>query len=155
MLANKTMQLKLIGLMSFILLLSSGQILAEDPPIYTGFFSDKAVSGYDTVAYFSENKPVKGKKKYTYKYMDANWYFKNQENLDMFKANPTKYAPQYGGYCAWSVSEGNNASGDPKQWTIVNDKLYLNYDQEIKERWLENRDAFIIDADKNWPAVLK
>jgi YHS domain-containing protein len=155
MFINKTIQLTFIGLMSFILLLSSGQVLAADPPIYTGFFSEKAVSGYDTVAYFTDNKAVKGKKKYTYKYMEAVWYFKNQKNLDIFKASPNKYAPQYGGYCAWSVSEGNNASGDPKQWTIVNDKLYLNYDQEIQDRWLGNRDAFIIKADKNWPAVLK
>ena len=87
--------------------------------------------------------------------MDAIWYFKSQENLDMFKTTPTKYAPQYGGYCAWSVSQGNNASSDPEQWTIVNDKLYLNYDQEIKERWLKNRDALILEADKNWPEVLK
>ena len=155
MVVNRTILSKLIGMMSFILLLSSSQILADDSPIYLGFFSDKAVSGYDTVAYFTENKPVKGNKKYTFKYMEAIWYFTSQDNLDMFKANPTKYTPQYGGYCAWSVSQGYNASGDPEQWTIVNDKLYLNYDLEIKERWLKKRDSLITDADKNWPGVLK
>jgi len=129
-------------------------VLAESP-IYTGFFSDSAVSGYDTVAYFIDNKPVKGNKNFKFEYMDAEWFFKNQENLDAFKSNPEKYAPQYGGYCAWSVSQGNHASADPKHWTIVNGKLYLNYDQEIKDRWLADKGKFIIAADAKWPAVLK
>ena len=149
---KQTKFMVLIGLMS---VLFSGQVFADDDPVYTEFFSDKAVSGYDSVAYFTENMPVKGDKKFTFKYNGAVWYFKNQENLELFKAQPTKYAPQYGGYCAWSVSRGYNASGDPKQWTIVDDKLYINYDEEVKNKWLIEKEDFIKKGDKNWPGVLK
>ena len=113
----------------------SFSVLAQDE-IYTGFFSNKAVSGYDTVAYFVENKAVKGSSDYVTEYKGATWYFSSQKHLDMFVKDPEKYAPQYGGYCAWAIAAKNDfASADPNEWTIVDGKLYLNYDREIKERW--------------------
>ena len=78
-----------------------------------------------------------------------------QDNLDTFKSDPSKFAPQYGGYCAWAVAQGYTAKGDPKHWSIRDGKLYLNYDEEIKNRWLANPDDFISKADKNWPGVIK
>ena len=93
---------------------------AADEPIYTGLFNNRAVSGYDTVAYFTAGKPVKGNKKFRTEYMDTEWRFSSQENLDLFLADPAKYAPQYGGYCAWAMGGGDNgtrgykASGDPE-----------------------------------------
>ena len=71
-------------------------------PIYTGIFSDKAIKGYDTVAYFTEGKPIKGKEQFSIEYMKATWLFSSQQNLDLFTGNPQKYAPQYGGYCAYA-----------------------------------------------------
>ncbi|MGB1239671.1 MAG: YHS domain-containing (seleno)protein, partial [Pseudomonadales bacterium] len=104
--------------------------------IYTSFFSSNAVSGYDTVSYFTEGKPLKGKKNFSTKYKKATWLFSSQENLDLFKANPEKYAPQYGGFCAWAVAAKNDrASGDPLRWNIVDGKLYLNYDKAIQDKW--------------------
>ncbi|WP_133407426.1 YHS domain-containing (seleno)protein [Parashewanella tropica] len=139
----------------FFIMLISFSSFAEDE-IYTGIFSNKAVSGYDTVAYFTEGKPVKGSSKWQTEYKGADWYFSSQENLKKFKANPEAYAPQFGGYCAWAIAAKNDfASGDPKQWAIVDGKLYLNYDAEIKSRWDADRKGFIETAEKNWPKLIQ
>ncbi|MFV0574619.1 MAG: YHS domain-containing (seleno)protein [Vibrio sp.] len=133
----------------------SSQALAKSDPIYTGTFSNKAVDGYDTVAYFTEGKPVEGKKEFTTSYKGADWLFASQEHLDMFKADPEKYAPQYGGYCAWAVAAKNELySGDPERWAVYNDKLYLNYDKSVQDMWVKDKDGFIATANKNWPAIL-
>ncbi|MCX4029119.1 YHS domain-containing protein [Endozoicomonas sp. SM1973] len=123
--------------------------------IYTGFFSNKAVSGYDTVAYFTQGKPVKGKSQYKYTYQGADWFFASQEHLDLFKQSPEKYAPQYGGFCAWAVAAKNSrASADPKNWKIVDGKLYLNYDDDVQQKWLKDIPGFVVKGDKNWPKLL-
>ena len=137
-----------------VLAVSTGTAYAKDAPIYTALFSKQAVSGYDSVAYFTESKPVKGDAKFTHAYAGAEWRFVSAENRDKFAANPEKYAPQYGGYCAWAVSEGNTASADPMRWKIVNDKLYLNYDADIQKKWEMSIPENIKKADKNWPKVL-
>ncbi|MFW7526219.1 YHS domain-containing (seleno)protein [Vibrio ostreicida] len=138
----------------FILMLSFPTWSADK--IYTGIFSSKALSGYDTVAYFTQGKPVKGDSQFQTEYQDANWYFASQEHLDAFKADPERYAPQYGGYCAWAVSAKNDfASADPKQWAIVDGKLYLNYDAEVKSWWDDDRSGHIKQADINWPTLIQ
>ncbi|SHO56895.1 YHS domain-containing (seleno)protein [Vibrio quintilis] len=137
----------------WLTLLFSAQIYASDP-IYTGFFSNKALDGYDTVAYFTENKPVKGRSEWMTTYQGADWYFSTQKHLEMFTAAPEKYAPQYGGYCAWAIAEKNDyASADPLQWSLVDGKLYLNYDADIKAKWEQNRAAFIRQGNINWPIL--
>ena len=134
--------------------LVSAPAFASEDEIYTSFFSNASAGGYDVVAYFIDGKPVKGNDKYSTEYKDAEWNFSSQENLDKFKQNPDMYAPQYGGYCAWAVANGTTASGDPLQWSVVNDKLYLNYDAEIQAMWASDRDSLIVMGDKNWPGVL-
>lgn len=124
-------------------------------PIYTGYFSSEAVSGYDTVAYFTQAKAVKGLKKFSHEYKGEDWYFSSSEHLALFKQDPEKYAPQYGGYCAFAVAKNDTASSDPTQWTIEEGKLYLNYNADIKQQWLDNKLNFIEKADQNWPHVLK
>lgn len=128
---------------------------AESDPIYTEFLSNVAVQGYDPVAYFKEQAAVKGNDNFSTTYMGAEFHFANAENLKDFKANPPKYAPQYGGYCAWAMAQGSLAKGDAQFWRIVDGKLYLNYNQDVKDRWDENIDGFIASADKVWPDVLK
>ncbi|KEQ19497.1 hypothetical protein GZ78_06095 [Endozoicomonas numazuensis] len=135
-------------------LVFSVQVMAEDE-VYTGFFSDKAVSGYDPVAYFTEGKPVKGSDKFTTRYKEATWYFNSAEHKKLFLDNPEKYAPQYGGYCAWAVAKGDTASADPHQWTIEDGKLYMNYNASIQKEWAKDKVNLIKDADNNWPNVLK
>ena len=115
--------------------------------------SGKAIRGYDPVAYFSEGKPVKGDEKLVYNWNNANWYFSSQQNLDLFKANPEKYAPQYGGYCAYGLSEGHKAPTDADAWTIEDGKLYLNYNTDVRKMWSKEKKERIEKADKNWPTV--
>jgi len=123
-------------------------------PTYTGFFSNNAIKGYDTVAYFTEGKPVEGDDKFSTEYNEATWLFSSQENLDLFLADPEKYAPQYGGYCAYAVSQNSTASIKPELFTIVDGKLYLNYNESINDKWRADKARFIVAADENWPKIL-
>ncbi len=136
----------------FLLVVSAPSFAAKY--IYTGWFSSKAVSGYDAVAYFTQEKPVKGSAKYKFEYLDVEWYFSSEKHLNLFKENPDKYMPQYGGYCAWAVAaKKQRAPGDPKYWKIVDNKLYLNYDSGVQETWLKDIPGFIKAADKHWPEM--
>ena len=134
-----------------LFLLGSASVQAADH-IYTPYFNNKAVSGYDVIAYFEQAKPVEGSSKYQFKYQGADWYFSSQANLDKFKAAPVRYAPQYGGYCAWAMSNDKEEPGNAPFWTVYNDKLYMNYDQHILDIWGDNKDAFIRKADAYWAA---
>ena len=138
---------------SLVVLLVSLPALAKDP-IYTGTFSDLAVSGYDPVAYFTQGKPVEGSSSHEHEWQGATWRFSSAENLASFKADPERYAPQYGGYCAWAVSQGYTASTVPEAWRIVDDKLYLNYSLGVQKQWQDDIPGNISKADKNWPGVL-
>lgn len=126
---------------------------AKDP-VYTGTFSSLAVSGYDPVAYFTQGKPVEGNGDHEYEWNGATWRFSSAENLDSFKSDPKTFAPQYGGYCAWAVSQGYTASSDPQVWRIVDGKLYLNYSEDVGKTWVKDIPGFIARADTNWPKVL-
>lgn len=123
-------------------------------PVYTGTFSSLAVSGYDPVAYFTQGKPVEGSGDHEYEWNGATWRFSSAENLNSFKSDPLAYAPQYGGYCAWAVSQGYTASSDPEVWRIVDGKLYLNYSEDVGKKWVKDIPGFIAKADANWPKVL-
>jgi YHS domain-containing protein len=129
-------------------------VLARDAPVYTSAFSNAAVGGYDAVAFFTEHKPVKGDRRFTTQWQGAEWRFASTENRDRFVAMPEHYAPQFGGYCAWAVSQGYTASGDPQYWKIVDDKLYLNYDADIQKKWEKDVPGFIAKGQRNWPGVL-
>jgi YHS domain-containing protein len=110
-----------------------------------------AVHGFDVVAYFTEGKPVQGDANFAVVHKDATYRFASQANLDAFKANPTKYAPVYGGYCAYGVSVGAKFDGDPRYWKIVDGRLYLNLDSGIQQAWLKDVPGAIKTADANWP----
>lgn len=127
---------------------------ADKDPVFTTR-GNLAIRGYDPVAYFTEGKAVKGDKDFTLGWRGADWRFASDENRGLFADDPEKYAPRYGGYCAWAVSNNYTAPTDPDAFTIVGDKLYLNYNRKIMEQWLDDRDAHIESADRNWPAVLK
>ena len=124
-------------------------------PIYTSWYSNLAIKGYDPVAYFLEEKPVEGKSKFEHEWKGATWRFASDENRQRFIANPDAYAPQYGGYCAYAVSQNTTASIEPEQFSIVDGKLYLNYNANIQKQWLGKRRLYIQEADKNWPQLLK
>lgn len=113
-----------------------------------------AIDGTDPVAYFTQGKPVKGDAANASEYMGATWHFASAENKATFDADPEAYAPKYGGYCAYAVSQGYTASTDPEAWSIVDDRLYLNYSKGVRRRWEKDIPGNIEKADNNWPSVL-
>ena len=123
-------------------------------PISTTWFGNLAVEGYDPVGYFTVGKAVKGSKKFQMEWMGAKWRFSSAENMALFQQEPEKYAPQYGGYCAWAMAKGQTAGIDPQQFSIVDDKLYLNFNKSIQGKWTENRDELIRLADEEWPELI-
>ncbi|NEQ45051.1 MAG: YHS domain-containing protein [Leptolyngbya sp. SIOISBB] len=112
-----------------------------------------AIAGADPVAYFTEGAYVPGSADFTHEWSGATWQFASAENRDAFASDPVQYAPQYGGYCAWAVSQGYTAAVDPEAWSIVDDKLYLNYDKNIQTRWEKDIPGHIAQANANWPEV--
>lgn len=134
-------------------ILASTPLLAAEPPVYSAG-GQIAINGYDPVGYFTQGASVKGDAAFTSEHDGAIWQFASGENKAMFDADPAKYAPQYGGYCAWAVSKGYTASTDPDAWTVVDDKLYLNFSKAVRARWSIGRAGNIDRADANWPSVL-
>ena len=115
--------------------------------------SSLALKGYDPVAYFTEGKPVQGKREFTAHHQGATYRFASAANRDAFLAGPAKYAPQYGGYCAYGMASGYKAPIEPDAWTIVDGRLYLNYNQSVRSRWSSDIPGFVRKADANWPTV--
>lgn len=113
-----------------------------------------AVSGYDTVSYFQGNgQPVLGDARFKVKHDGAVFHFSSQANANTFKANPDRYAPQYGGHCAWAMSRGSLAPGDPTLYKIHDGKLYLNFNRNVQSTWLGDIDGFIAKSDPAWTKI--
>ncbi len=140
-----------------VMLLCAAPLTAQaaSPEIFTGLVQGVAVGGYDPVAYFTEHRPVLGRTDITYAWKGATWRFAGAQNRDAFKAAPEKYAPQCGGYYAYAVAQGATAKGDPKVWSVVDGKLYLNLSASVRKTWEKDIPSYSKSADKNWPEVLK
>ncbi|MDH3685753.1 MAG: hypothetical protein OEP95_05975 [Myxococcales bacterium] len=122
-------------------------------PVNETFFG-VAIHGYDPVAYFDEGAPREGSKEHVFEWRGATWRFVSAEHRERFRADPESFAPQYGGYCAYAVSQGATANGDPELWAIVDGKLYLNLNPAIQERWDEDRPGYIQKGDRLWPGLV-
>jgi hypothetical protein len=109
-----------------------------------------AIQGYDPVAYFTEGRAIRGKSDYSFTWNDARWLFATAAHRDLFAADPERYAPKFRGYCAYGVSMGKQVAADPEEWTIVDGKLYLNYNRKTRDIWREDQTALIKKAEKNW-----
>jgi YHS domain-containing protein len=124
----------------------------------SGYFSYApsgiAIRGTDTVAYFTQGKPVKGADEFTTEWQGATWKFASQEHLDLFVATPEKYAPQYGGYCAYGIFKDDLVKIEPKNWKIIDDKLYLNYNGSIQNTWEKNAQRYIQAANTKFDTLL-
>jgi YHS domain-containing protein len=134
-----------------VVLVSAGSMYAQSSSIFKT--EEGAIRGYDPVAYFKEGKPVVGLKQHVLEWNGASWYFSSKENLALFQGKPEQYAPQYGGYCAYGTAEGHKAPTQPDAWSIVDDKLYFNYNKNVQQEWKSNQTEFIRKADLNWPTV--
>ena len=133
--------------------LTSFFLAAQKPEVFST--EAGAIRGYDVVSFFKESKPVLGSKEYNYTWNGASWYFSTKENLEAFKTDPVRYAPQFGGWCAYGTAAGHKSPTQPETWTIVDDKLYFNYNPSVQKLWNKNQKGLIEQANKNWPTVKK
>ncbi len=127
---------------------------AADDPIYTSWRNNLALGGYDAVSFYSGN-PQKGEREFSTIYKGARWYFQTEANRDLFVSNPKAFEPQFGGYCAWAISKGKLARGSPSHWYVEDGKLYLNFSDRIRDRWLADKNDFISIANSRWPEILE
>lgn len=126
--------------------------VAQTPPV--SLAGGLAISGYDPVAYFTEKKAVKGNPAIALDHGGAKYLFASEANREAFKKEPAKFEPQYGGYCAWAVSQGYTAPSDPNAFTVHNGKLFLNYNQSVKTTWEKDIPGNVVKGDQNWPKVI-
>ncbi|MEH6630404.1 MAG: YHS domain-containing (seleno)protein [Halopseudomonas aestusnigri] len=124
--------------------------LASEPVIYSNSATGIAINGFDPVAYFTEGKPVEGMAEFSAQWKEATWHFSSKENRAVFLATPEKYAPQYGGYCAFAMSYDAFATTVPEAWSIEDGKLYLNFSKGVRGDWLEDKQGHIDRANDNW-----
>lgn len=129
--------------------------LAGDPKPAVNVSGNLALDGYDAVAYVTDGRPIKGLPHVSTTWSGAVWRFASAEHRDAFLKDPERYAPQFGGYCAWAVAHGYLANGDPEAWRIVDGKLYLNYSKRVQKRWEADIPGYIVKGQANWPDVLK
>ena len=151
MLTKRTLFAAMAGL---AILASTPAMALTESEIYKDF-QGYALKGYDAVAYHLDRKPVKGTDQFMVEWKDAKWLFSSAENRDRFVAEPERWAPQYGGYCAWAIAKGRTAPINPKIFRIFDDKLYLNLNMKVHKEWLGKHEVFIANANEKWPAVLK
>ena len=131
-----------------LLLFLSGCTSLDKHPVYAE--EGVAINGYDPVAYFVENAPVKGEPQFTTEHEQVMWRFSSAENQAKFEHEPMRYLPRYGGYCAYAMSHGFVVDTVPEAFSVINDKLYLNYSLGVRENWLEDTKGYIEEADRQW-----
>ncbi|MDA0705896.1 MAG: YHS domain-containing (seleno)protein [Proteobacteria bacterium] len=141
-------QCKAVLLISFLLAATAS---VADTLQYTT--ENGAIDGFDPVSYFSEGKPERGSPDITTEWNGAVWHFTTVDHRDAFLLDPTKYAPQYGGFCALGMAHGGDVPTDPEAWTMWKGKLYLNMITEVSTTWRYNPDKLIERADKKWEAM--
>jgi YHS domain-containing protein len=134
---------------------AGGASAFADDSVNTGYFGGVAIMGYDTVAYFTDNRAVKGSEEYSYEWLGMPWHFASKEHQEMFMSEPTKYAPQYGGYCAGEVAGSGSVTinVDPEDFKIIDGKLYLIYDPGNADVFADNAKDLVPKAETNWPIV--
>jgi YHS domain-containing protein len=144
---------RLIGLIAVAVTVAATSADAPKPAINKGNDS-VAIKGYDTVAYIVSRRAIVGSPKFEYSWSDATWRFASQANRERFMRDPKRYAPQFGGYCAWAISRGYTADVDPEAFQVVDGRVYLIYSKSVQMRWEQDIPGNITKAEANWPAVL-
>lgn len=121
---------------------------------YNTLYAGLGAKGYDVMAYFLDGRPEMGSDRYTVQYGGVTWQFANRAHRDAFAADPARYAPQYGGFCSWGVSQGKLFDVDPVNgWKVVDGKLYLNFNADIEKVWEKDPSGYIAKAEKHWPVL--
>lgn len=147
------------AVLPFILALGASPAVAQKPEVFQSgreqLGADLALGGYDTVAYHTQHKALSGQASYRVSWRGAEWRFASAGNRDLFVKTPQLYAPQFGGYCAYAMAYGAAAPGDPKLFSIVDGKLYLNLNETVHASWEKDKAALIPRAQSNWPKALR
>lgn len=121
---------------------------------YNTMHAGLGANGYDVVSYFTDGKPAQGSDRYTAEYGGVKWQFASKEHRDLFATNPQKYAPQYGGFCSWGVSQGKLFAIDPVNgWKMVDGKLYLNFNADLNATFAKDAEGYIVKANRHWPEL--
>jgi len=141
-----------VGLVAVALLLG-GLAQADNPPVSTDE-AGRAIRGYDAVAYFADGQPQPGSEAFSHDWQGAVWLFASAAHRDAFKAEPARYAPQFGGYCAYAISKGHAVEARPEVWSIVDERLYLNLGPGAQQKWQADVPGNIARAVNNWPGAL-
>jgi hypothetical protein len=115
--------------------------------------AEGAIRGYDPVAYHLQSKPVRGLPSITHRWRGADWRFANVANRDRFAADPERYAPRFGGYCAFGTAQGYKVSTDPRAFAVVDGRLYLNNSRRVQLLWDLDRPGYIAKASTNWTTL--
>jgi YHS domain-containing protein len=139
-----------------VLVLLAALAMAASPALAEKVNVDRdgiAIHGYDPVAYFTEGRPVEGRAEVTAEHGGAIYRFASAEHRDMFRADSERFAPRYGGFCAYGVAQGYTPDIDPNAWAVVDDRLYLNLNPAIQRRWQQDVPGYIEKADANWPRL--
>jgi YHS domain-containing protein len=143
----------LLRISALALFASLAQQAVGDDVVNTGYFGDVAIKGYDPVAYFVDGRAVEGNEQYSQRWLGATWHFASAEHRDLFVKDPSRYAPQYGGYCADGVSFGTVTTNvDPRAWRIIDDKLYISYDPGAAQG-METNKTKVPESQKHWADV--
>jgi hypothetical protein len=124
--------------------------LGSSAETFTGIIPGVGAGGHDVVAYFNAGRPVVGSPAIVHAWGGAVWRFANAANRDAFAASPDRYAPAYGGHCAWAAAQGYKAKGDPRHWAIVDGRLFLNYNASVHRTWRADIPRLVVDADRQW-----
>ncbi len=137
-------------------LLAPATVFAFDPESTAAVNADAkgvALKGHDPVAYFTAGKPTPGKAEFSASHAGATYQFANASNRELFVANAENYAPQYGGFCAFGMTMGKKFDGDPQAWHVSGDKLYVNLNPNVQQKWLKDVSGHNMKADLQWPQV--
>ena len=135
------------------MLLLGGLAQADNPPVAIDD-AGRAIRGYDAVAYFSDGQPQPGDPAFSHDWKGATWLFASAAHRDAFAAEPARYAPQFGGYCAYAITKGHVLEARPEVWSIVDDRLYLNLGPGAQKKWRADVPGNIARAISNWPGAL-
>lgn len=127
---------------------------AAKPPVFSDDATGLAVRGADVVNYFTQKNLAMGDAAISTDWNGAKWLFSSAANRDMFVADPERYTPQYGGYCAFAMAHNAIATTVPEAWTVHKNKLYLNFSTNVRINWLTDPDGYIAKADGFWPGPL-
>jgi YHS domain-containing protein len=137
-----------------VLILAVASATAERKLINTDR-SGVALKGYDPVAYFKDNRAVRGNSQFQSSLNGATYYFASAENKKTFDGNPRQYEPQFGGFCAYAVSQGHTAKIDPEAFEILNGRLLLQYDKGVRDLFNKDQQGNLTKADRNWPGLVE